>query len=156
MNYAVNSVISGTYAEDNQSILFGSTILYGEQDNTSEYNGSLFSEFSDSTDTSSLSSDMNKTGLSICYTNADILMNKIDELRIRSYATNFDIVVVTKVYPKNIDSSSIFLSEVSISGYKSFSSNVCESSRGVIIYVKQYLPASLRMDLTNHNFLESV
>lgn len=82
---------------------------------------------------------MNKTGLSIYYTNADNLMNKIDELRIRSSAMNFDIVVVTEVYPKNIDSSSIFLSEVSISGYKSFtcSSNVCESSRGVIIYVKE-------------------
>ena len=118
MNYAVNSVKSGTYSEDNQSILSDSTILYGEQDNTSKYNDSPFSEFSDSTDTSNLSSDMNKTGLSIYYTNADNLMNKMDELKIRSYAMNFDIVVVTEVYPKNIDSNSIFLSEVSISGYK--------------------------------------
>ena len=116
MDYAVDSVKPGTYSEDNQSTLSDSTILYSEQDNTSEYNDSLFSEFSDSTHTSNLSSDMNK---SIYYTNADNFMNKIDELRIRSYAIGFDIiVVVTEIYPKNIDSSSIFLSEVSISCYK--------------------------------------
>ena len=55
-----------------------------------------------------------------------------------------------------MDSSNYHLSASSISDYNCIRSNVIESSRGVIIYVKDYLPANIRKILTDQEFLESV
>ena len=45
---------------------------------------------------------------------------------------------------------------MNILGYNCFRSNVNKSSRGVIIYAKDYLPTNIRKDLTDHEFLENV
>ena len=59
----------------------------------------------------------NKDGLSVFYTNADNLMNKIDELKVRLHLKPFDVLVVTEVYPKTGKSDDIQLSELHIDGY---------------------------------------
>lgn len=119
-----------------------STLLYSDQDTTN--NSSCYS------------SNIDESGLSIYYTNADNLINKIDELRIRAYSKSFDILIITEVYPKNINSSSICVSELNILGYKCYRSNVSDSSRGVVIYVKDHLPSNMRKDLSDYEFLESI
>ena len=66
----------------------------------------------------------NKDGLSVFYTNADNLMNKIDELKVRLHLKSFDVLVVTEVYPKTGKPDDIQLSELHIDGYNIFRSNV--------------------------------
>ena len=73
-----------------------------------------------SSDTSFESVD-NKDGLSVFYTNADNLMNKIDELKVRLHLKPFDVIVV---YPKTGKSDGIQLSELHINGYNIYRSNV--------------------------------
>ena len=46
------------------------------------------------------------------YTNADNLMNKLDELRVRASDSNFDVMVITEVYPKFGDSREILPAEL--------------------------------------------
>lgn len=90
------------------------------------------------------------------YTNADNLINKLDELKARIVKINPDICIITEVYPKTGDSTDIFPSELCINGYDCFRSNVLKSSRGVVIYVKDYMWVEIRDDLTSFNYLESV
>ena len=95
-------------------------------------------------------------GMSIFYTNADNLVNKIDELKVRVILKRPDIIVITEVYPKSGESTDIFPSELNISGYNTFYSKVQKSSRGVIIYVKDSFTAEINDKLTNSKFQESV
>ena len=63
-------------------------------------------------------------GLTVLYTNADNLMNKMYELRARVVVTNPDIIIITEVYPKTCDSTEILPVELNIIGYICFRSNV--------------------------------
>lgn len=42
--------------------------------------------------------------ISILYTNVDSLMNKRDELEVEINIKQPDVIIVTEVYPKNLDS----------------------------------------------------
>ena len=95
-------------------------------------------------------------GLTFLYTNADNLINKMDELRARVVVTNPDIIIITEVYPQTCDSTEILPVELDITGYICFRSNVMKSSRGVVIYVKDIISAERRNNLSDSNFLESV
>ena len=95
-------------------------------------------------------------GLTFLYTNADNLINKMDELRARVVVTNPDIIIITEVYPKTCDSTITLPVELDITGYICFRSNVMKSSRGVVIYVKDIISAERRDNLSDSNFLESV
>lgn len=97
-----------------------------------------------------------KDGLSLYYTNADNLMNKIDELKARIHTISPDILVLVEVYPKTGSSMEITAVELNITGYQMYRSKVENRSRGVIIYVSDSLSSSLEVDLTTHSFTESV
>ena len=97
-----------------------------------------------------------RDGLTVFYTNADNLLNKIDELKVRLQLKTFDALVVTEVYPKTGKSDDIQLSELHIDGYNIYRSNVESHSRGVIIYVSEQISSNIIVDLTNHPFSESV
>lgn len=90
------------------------------------------------------------------YTNADNLMNKLDELRVRASDSNFDVMVITEVYPKFGDSREILPAELQIKGYSQYMSKVENSSRGIIIYVKETFRSDLNLTFTNFDFNESV
>ena len=60
-----------------------------------------------------------------------------------------DIIVITEIYPKSGESNEIFPSELNISGYNSFSSNVQKSSKGVVIYIKDSFSAKINKEMTN-------
>ena len=94
--------------------------------------------------------------LKIFYTNADNLMNKLDELKVRSYDKNYDIIIITEVYPKFGDSRETQNIELQINGYNLYSSRVEKNSRGVIIYVKETIRSDKNIVLTNYDFNESV
>ena len=79
-------------------------------------------------------------------------MNKLDELRARTIILNPDIIIISEVYPKTWDSTDIFQAELNISGYNCFKSNVTKSSRGVLIFVKDFTSAELRNGLSSTNF----
>ena len=98
----------------------------------------------------------NREGLLVFYTNADNLLNKIDELKVRLQLKPFDILVVTEVYPKTGKSDEIQLSELHIEGYNMYRSNVEGHSRGVVIYVSDHISSNIVLDLTNHQFSENV
>lgn len=105
---------------------------------------------------SSFEFEENREGLSVFYTNADNLLNKIDELKVRLQLKSFDVLVVTEVYPKTGKSDDIQLSELHIDGYNIYRSNVEGHSRGVVIYVSDHISSNIVLDLTNHKFSESV
>lgn len=88
-----------------------------------------------------------KDSLSLCYTNADNLMNKIDELKARIHTISPDILVLVEVYPKTGSSMEITAVELNITGYQMYRSKVENRSRGVIIYVSDSLSSSLEVDL---------
>ncbi|MEW8545341.1 MAG: reverse transcriptase family protein, partial [Candidatus Thiodiazotropha sp.] len=92
----------------------------------------------------------------VFYTNADNLMNKLDELRVRSSDSNFDVMVVTEVYPKFGDSRDILPPELQIKGYNMYMSKVESNSRGIIIYIRETIRSDLNLTLTNFDFNESV
>ena len=94
--------------------------------------------------------------LKVFYTNADNLMNKLDELKVRTYDTNYDIIIITEVYPKFDDSRDIQNVELQIKGYNLYCSRVEKNSRGVIIYVKEVIRSDQNLVLTNYKFNESV
>lgn len=94
--------------------------------------------------------------LSVFYTNADNLVNKLDELKVRIQLRSFDVLVITEVYPKTGSSKDISDSELNIDGYRLYRSNVEEHSRGVVIYVANHISSNIMLELTNHSFSESV
>ena len=94
--------------------------------------------------------------LKVFYTNADNLMNKLDEFKVRTYDTNYDIMIITEIYSKFGDSRETQNVELQIKGYNLYRSRVEKNSRGVIIYVKETIRSDQNTFLTNCDFNESV
>ena len=67
----------------------------------------------------------------VFYSNVDSLLNKRDELLARVSTEKPDIIALTEIFPKNVQSS-IDDSEFYISGYNMFLSK--DPKRGVVIY----------------------
>ncbi len=83
------------------------------------------------------------------YTNADSLLNKIDELTALASLKEPDIIMITEILPKNVQTA-VQVSELDIKGYD-FHSNLDDPScrRGVCIYTKSYLGAAeIKMDVS--------
>lgn len=94
--------------------------------------------------------------LKIYYTNADCLLNKIDELEIIIQQNQPDIIVVTEVFPKNKTPQDIDPNEYKLAGYQCFTSDIKEEARGVVIYVKHDIPVDYCKDLRKNKFKESI
>ena len=88
------------------------------------------------------------------YTNADSLTNKLVELQCRIKVTSPDILCVTEVDPKN-SAYDVSPALLQIDGYDCFVSSFSRGSRGVCIYVKSSLYASL-LNMPDFNFSESL
>ena len=86
--------------------------LNGSELNSSELNNSSTNTFSDF---SSKESFLNK--LKCYYTNADCLLNKIDELEVVISIENPDITIVTEIFPKNMKCTNIDNNEYTIRGF---------------------------------------
>ena len=79
----------------------------------------------------------NPQNLHCIYTNADSLLNKIEEFKIRFLSDEniSDIIAITEVVPKNMRYT-LNNAEIELSGYELFPSNFPGSARrGVIIYM---------------------
>jgi exonuclease III len=79
-------------------------------------------------------------GLLCFYTNADRLHNKIDELRELVKVNDFDIVCISEVNPKR-NRFDVGDSEISMAGYDVFLDTRYEKTKGVAVYVKEYIKA---------------
>ena len=90
------------------------------------------------------------------YTIADCLLNKTEELEVIISISNPDIVTVTEVFPKNIKPSNIDPNEYKLKGYVPFINGTKDSFPGVIVYVKDCIPADYCNVLNNTEFVESV
>lgn len=84
--------------------------------------------------------DSFKSHLSLLYTNADSLRNKIDDLRARITEKPPDIIAITEVYPKNV-TYEVQQPELNIPGYSSFFNTI--DGRGVAIYTAEWLSATI-------------
>jgi len=100
-------------------------------------------------------SDKNPHKLRVYYTNADCLLNKLDELKVIITLQDPDIIIVTEAFPKTINPTNIHCNEYKLSEYNCFSGNITESSRGVLIYVKDTIPAESCHVLESLPFKES-
>ena len=90
------------------------------------------------------------------YTNADCLLNKLEELEVLISIENPDIIIVTEVFPKNVKPSNIDQNEYKLKGFSCFMGPVTDSCRGVAIYVKDCIKADYCYDLNKTVFKESV
>ena len=72
----------------------------------------------------------------IYYTNADNLINKRMELHANIELYCPDIIIITEIFPKNVDSTNIMGVEMKLDGYTYFQGRTSEKSRGVCIYCK--------------------
>ena len=85
--------------------------------------------------------------LSIIYTNADSLTNKLDELKIflNSQKIKPNIIVVVEVNPKNM-TDRFSEKDFIMSGYNMYSVNIgISGKRGIIIFVEKYIKSSIRV-----------
>ena len=104
----------------------GRTDFYSGSENNSSENDESDSQYLSDSSTVVFSDDeidpmtVSMDGMSVFYTNADNLVNKIDELKVRVILKRPDIIVITEVYPKAGESTDIFPSELNISGYNTF------------------------------------
>ena len=55
--------------------------------------------------------------LTIYYTNADNLLNKRNELQLVIASKQPDVLVITEIFPKNIESTKISQAELNLEGY---------------------------------------
>lgn len=82
-------------------------------------------------------SDVNQHGLKCIYTNADSLLNKLDEFKSRFLQEKPDIVAITEVIPKNMRYV-ISKAELDLKGYERFPSSFpCKAKCGVVIYISK-------------------
>ena len=98
----------------------------------------------------------NPQNLRCIYTNADSLLNKIEEFKIRFLSDENipDIIAITEVVPKNTRYT-LNKADIELSGYELFPRNFSGSARrGVIIYVRKKLQA-VEVDIDTE-FKESV
>ena len=117
-----------------------STNLYSENDGTGSIDFDNTSLTEDS-DILGIRQETTQLSLKVYYTNADNLVNKMNELEIIVSNQDYDIVVVTEVFPKNIKATNIDKHEYLLQGFQCFTSTLSESSRGVIIFIKNSMPA---------------
>ena len=82
-------------------------------------------------------------------------MNTKDELQIEIIKYQPHIVVLTEIYPKNMDSRDIFQQELKLNGYGIVLSKVCQNSRGVCIQIKNGLSCEECKVLNEFSFNES-
>ena len=85
--------------------------------------------------------------LSCLYSNADSLLNKMDEFRSRIADLQPDIIAVTEVLPKH-SHDKITSVDVQLNGYSMFQN--LNSDRGILLYCKFTIHASIKQNLTNH------
>jgi len=93
--------------------------------------------------------------LKVYYTNADSLLNKFNELCVAVSLIDPDIVVITEVFPKNCNPLDIHCNEYKLPGFNCFKGNVTSHSRGVVIYIKENIPADESKFMGNLPFKES-
>ena len=122
--------------------------------NNSELNSSEFN--SSSTRNCSFSSkERLSDNLKCYYTNADCLLNKIEELEVVISIENPDIIIVTEVFPKNLRSTNIDNNEYKFHGFSCFMGPVTDAC-GVAIFIKDGIKADYCYDLNKTIFKESV
>lgn len=95
-------------------------------------------------------------GLKFYYINADSLLNKMGELEIIIDMLKPDVVVVTEVFPKNLNPSNINSNEYKLKGFTCHISAISNNSRGVVIYTKDHISADYCTVMMNSDFKESV
>lgn len=99
-------------------------------------------------------SDFNQHGLNCIYTNANSLLNKLDEFKSRFLQEKPDIKAITEVIPKNMRYV-ISKAELDLKAYKLFPSSFPgKAKRGIVIYIKSTLKAC-EVDIDSE-FSESV
>ena len=143
-------------SDSNDSSESDSTFMSNNDSDLSQGNDSTFSDEEINGSDTNFQFNRLKDGLSLYYTNADNLLFKLDELKVRIQLVSPDILIITEIYPKMGKSTDITEDELHIDNYSLFRSNVKESSRGVAIYVKDTLSSTINLDLTDHLFSESV
>ena len=90
------------------------------------------------------------------YTNADSLLNQLDELQVYIDQHNFDVVFITELFPKNRTGIDLSLVEYAIQGYTLYAADpVGYQGRGVGIYVKDGI-SSVFLQNTSNRGVESV
>ena len=80
--------------------------------------------------------------ISLIYTNADALLNKMDELQNLCILAKPDILVITEVLPK-YSMSKIQEVEIGLNGYNMYTNILEENVRGMAIYIKDHLMVDL-------------
>lgn len=86
------------------------------------------------------------------YTNCDSLINKFDEFKTRIEESQPHIICLTEVKPKN-SRYPILSSELQLQDYEIFN-NLNDSGRGIVIYVKKAIQATVLSDISD--FKESI
>ena len=155
-----NSKLNASYSSNSVS---GTSNLGDSDSNHSVY--SYQSEEEDSqqiSDTGGLEENINiqfkeyREGLSIYYTNADSVLNKLDELKVRIQIISPDILIITEIFPKTGKACDIAVEELHIDNYTLYTSSIKDNSRGVAIYVVNSLSSTLNLNLTEYSYSESV
>ena len=84
-----------------------------------------------------------QNNLKCMYTNADSLLNKMDELRRDIQAKDPDIIAITEVIPKKKNRFPITKAEIIIQGYETHTNDLgTKKGRGILIYVKNNLESN--------------
>ena len=115
--------------------------------NSSELNNSSTSTFSDF---SSNESFLDK--LKCYYTNADWVLNKIEELEVVISIENLNIIIVREIFLKNLKCTNIDKNEYKIRGFSRFMGLVVDACRGVAIFIKDDIKADFCYDLNKTLF----
>ena len=120
------------------------------------YDGNISSD-TVSSEVNSITSEQNKSGLNIYYTNADSILNKREKLQAENNLKNPDFVVITEVYPKSVSPNIFSQAEFEIDDYERLRGEISDSCRGVCIYVyyKSELSVSECKDFIDCRFQES-
>ena len=139
--YVNSSLDSNSYDELNSSTVSSVTDVSENTENSS-FNDSDLSSRDDV--------------LKFYYTNADCVLNKMDELEVVIQKQQPDFIIITEVFPKNEQAEDIDMNEFKLHGYQCFTSDLQNNARGVVIYGKQDLPVNFCRELRNDDFKESV
>ena len=98
--------------------------------------------------------NIGKSNITFCYTNADSLYNKINELKVRLSSLHPDILAITEVCPKHYHVP-IPPESLHLQGYDLFCSDF-SGSRGVCLYCKSSLKADKYDNSKFNDFKESL
>ena len=99
--------------------------------------------------------DYSIKSLKCWYTNADSLLNKLDELKCRMMGSYPDIVCITKVFPKHCVNE-VSIVNLHIDSYNCHCSSFSHSNHGVCMYMKSNLNVYRLEDLCANEFQESL